>query len=97
MFLADDRANPPFVRSIAVARTAELSSRAKLSAVWPFAETLEVDKVGSLAQRARESPELNGASMKPPTLSRPGGKLFLLFLIYFGRHLTITHLFGFGA
>jgi hypothetical protein len=41
--------------------------------------------------------EGNGASMKPPTLSRPAGKLFLLFLIHFGRHLTITHLFGFGA
>jgi hypothetical protein len=35
--------------------------------------------------------------MKPPTLSRPAGKLFLLFLIHFGRHLTITHLFGFGV
>jgi hypothetical protein len=43
------------------------------------------------------SPGLNGASMKPPTLSRPAGKLFLLFLIHFGRHLTITHLFGFGV
>ena len=44
------------------------------------------------------TPELNGASsMKPPTLSRPAGKLFLLFLIHFGRHLTITHLFGFGV
>jgi len=32
-----------------------------------------------------------------PTLSRPAGKLFLLFLIHFGRHLTITHLFGFGV
>jgi hypothetical protein len=41
--------------------------------------------------------DLNGASMKPPTLSRPAGKLFLLFLIHFGRHLTITHLFGFGV
>jgi hypothetical protein len=35
--------------------------------------------------------------MKPPTLSRPAGKLFLLFLIRFGRHLTTPHLFGFGA
>jgi hypothetical protein len=37
------------------------------------------------------------ASMKPPTLSRPVGRLFLLFLIYFGRHLTTPHLFGFGV
>ncbi|MFI5073001.1 MAG: hypothetical protein ACHP8A_19175, partial [Terriglobales bacterium] len=49
------------------------------------------------APKGHESPGLNGASMKPPTLSRPAGKLFLLFLIHFGRHLTITHLFGFGA
>jgi hypothetical protein len=35
--------------------------------------------------------------MKPPTLSRPAGKLFLLFLIHFGHRLAITHLSGFWS
>jgi hypothetical protein len=47
---------------------------------------------------AARCPEINDASSMKPSLSRRAVKIvFVLFFVRFYRHLTTTHLFGFGA